>query len=51
MLAGCGGIALAVRAMRAGATDFVEKPYFDRAVLRQIRRSLAIGERRRGRTP
>jgi len=51
VLAVCGDVALAVRAMRAGATDFVEKPFVDRAVLKQIRRSLEVGGCREGRTP
>ena len=48
MMTGHGDVALAVRAMRAGAIDFVEKPFSEEAILESIR--LALGRTRRAGT-
>lgn len=42
MMTGHGDIALAVEAMKAGATDFIEKPFDDKTLLRTVR--AAVGE-------
>jgi two-component system, LuxR family, response regulator FixJ len=42
MVTGHGDIALAVRAMKAGALDFVEKPYRNEAILDIVGRALAM---------
>ena len=42
---GQGNVSLAVRAMRAGAIDFLEIPFKDEAVLASVRRALLIGTR------
>jgi len=36
-------VALAVRAMRLGALDFIEKPFVERAVLARVRQVLSSG--------
>jgi len=41
VVSGHGDIPLAVRAMRAGASDFVEKPYDDDSILGAVRDALA----------
>ena len=41
VLTGYGDIPTAVRAMRAGAADFIEKPVSDQVLLRHIERALA----------
>jgi FixJ family two-component response regulator len=43
VLAGRGDVALAVRALRGGAADFIEKPFVDRILTRRIREVLAVG--------
>ncbi len=41
VLTGHGDIAMAVRAMKAGATDFIEKPYNDQVLIDAVHRALA----------
>ena len=48
IMTGDGDIPLAVRAMRAGAVDFIEKPFDDEAFLATVRRALEIGRAARG---
>jgi len=50
LITGHGEIALAVRAMKAGAADFIEKPLDDAAFLESIRHAVKLGETRRNRT-
>ncbi|MEY6433267.1 response regulator transcription factor [Thioalkalicoccus limnaeus] len=40
IITGHGDIAMAVRAMKAGALDFIEKPFNDEALINSIRRGL-----------
>ena len=40
----------AVRAMKAGALDFIEKPFDDELMLESIRRAIEIGDRARNRS-
>lgn len=42
MVTGHGDIALAVKAMKAGAIDFVEKPYKNETILELVDRALAL---------
>ena len=42
MVTGHGDIALAVKAMKAGAIDFVEKPYRNEAILELVDRALSL---------
>ena len=44
VMTGHGDIALAVHAMKAGASDFIEKPIDDEALLTSIRNALEVGE-------
>jgi len=46
-LSGFGEVAAAVRAMKAGAVDFLEKPLDGEVILKAIRRALAIGNQER----
>lgn len=50
IITGHGDVQLAVRAMRAGAIDFIEKPFDDEALFVSIRRALETGRLERNRT-
>jgi len=43
VITGFGDVPLAVRAMRAGAVDFVEKPFTEEAILGAVDRALELG--------
>jgi len=47
IITGHGDVAMAVKAMKAGAVDFIEKPFNDEALLGSIRNALDYGERQR----
>lgn len=47
IITGHGDISIAVRAMKAGAVDFIEKPFSDDVILASIRRALDISCRER----
>jgi len=49
IMTGHGDVPLAVRAMKAGAIDFLEKPFDDERMLSSVRRALEIGSRARSR--
>jgi len=48
IVTGHGDVPLAVRAMRAGAVDFIEKPFDDELLLQSIKQALAVGKESRG---
>jgi two-component system response regulator FixJ len=48
MISGHGDVPLAVKAMQAGAVDFIEKPYTDEVILSCVRLNLEECERRFG---
>jgi two-component system response regulator FixJ len=45
IITGHGDVPLAVRAMKAGAVDFIEKPFDDERMLSSIARAMEIGSR------
>jgi FixJ family two-component response regulator len=47
IITGHGDVGMAVRAMKSGAVDFIEKPFDDEALLNSIRNALAFDERQR----
>jgi RNA polymerase sigma factor (sigma-70 family) len=49
IITGHGDVAMAVKAMKAGAVDFIEKPFNDEALLSSIRNAMALGERQQAR--
>lgn len=49
VMTGQGDISIAVRAMKEGAMDFLEKPFNDSDLLAAVERALAEGERRHAR--
>ena len=49
IITGHGDVPLAVRAMKAGAMDFVEKPFNDEVILESVKRALVVGHEERSR--
>ncbi|MGD2116901.1 MAG: response regulator FixJ [Chromatiales bacterium] len=49
IITGHGDVPMAVRAMKAGAIDFIEKPFNDEQLLESIRNALTIDDMRRDR--
>ena len=47
VITGHGDVPLAVRAMKSGAVDFIEKPFYDEVLLSSISKALDIGSRKR----
>ncbi len=47
IITGHGDVAMAVKAMKAGAMDFIEKPFHDEDLLRSIRKALEYDQRQR----
>jgi two-component system, LuxR family, response regulator FixJ len=50
IMTGHGDVPLAVRAMKAGAIDFLEKPFNDETMLASVRRALDVGSQTRSRS-
>src|SRR5690349_16396691 len=50
VITGHGDVPLAVRAMRAGAIDFVEKPFDEERMLQSVADALAAGQRAQSRS-
>jgi two-component system, LuxR family, response regulator FixJ len=47
LITGHGDISMAVRAMKAGAFDFIEKPFNDQVLLERVQQGLALDTRQR----
>jgi len=47
IITGYGDVPIAVKALKAGAVDFIEKPFTDDVILGGVRRALELGERNR----
>lgn len=47
IITGHGDVPIAVKALKAGAVDFIEKPFTDDVILGSVRRALERGERNR----
>jgi len=47
MITGHGDVTMAVKAMKSGAVDFIEKPFHDEDLLASIRNALEFDEKRR----
>jgi two-component system, LuxR family, response regulator FixJ len=50
IITGHGDVPLAVRAMKAGAIDFIEKPFDDEILLASLHKALDVGRRERDRS-
>jgi len=48
IITGHGDVPMAVRAVQAGAVDFLEKPFNDQALLDAVHRAFSVDARRRG---
>ncbi len=49
IITGHGDVPMAVRAVQAGAVDFIEKPFNDQALLDSVHKALELDARKRGR--
>jgi two-component system response regulator FixJ len=50
IITGHGDVPLAVQAMKAGAVDFIEKPFEDESIVASVSHALELGSRARNRT-